>query len=202
MKIGIDCDEVLVNLVGPFLEFNRERYGKVVERAGVFSYDFSEVLGITKDEDYKRFSEFFNSDYVSRILPLEGSQKAIIILSKRNELYVITSRPLSIKDATKKLIESNYGGSFLEIHHTDEITDFTFKKADGKRRTLKVDICKKLNVELMIEDSLDKAISCAEGGINTFLMDTPWNQNGTLPKNIKRVYGWEHILNELNNGAS
>jgi len=32
MKIGIDCDEVLANLVKPYLEFNKEVYGEDVKR--------------------------------------------------------------------------------------------------------------------------------------------------------------------------
>ena len=61
----------------------------------------------------------------------------------------------------------------------------------GETQT-KGEVCKKLNIELMIDDHLKYANQCAEIGINVYLLNCPWNK-GDFP-GIKRVYSWQDLI--------
>ena len=58
----------------------------------------------------------------------------------------------------------------------------------------KGELCKDLNVDLMIEDDPKYAEDCALKGINVLLLDKPWNQNCIEHENIIRVKNWKEIL--------
>ncbi|MEK6875410.1 MAG: hypothetical protein AABX30_01885 [Nanoarchaeota archaeon] len=198
MKIGIDVDECLINLVDNFLDFNREKYKIDVKREDVFCYDFWEIFKIPKKEAYRRMDEFFNSKFFERVSPVDGAKKAIYELSKNreNKLYVITSRPIHIKNKTKEQLEGFFGEVFYDISHTDEYSDFERQISEVNRKTKKVRVCQDRKIDVLIEDSLKNALECAEGveGIEILLMNQPWNKNGNLPSNVYRVYSWEEIL--------
>ena len=47
----------------------------------------------------------------------------------------------------------------------------------------------------MFEDNYNCAVQCAQTGVKTFLLDKPWNQDGSqkIP-NLTRFYGWDDFL--------
>jgi len=173
--------------------------GEDVKRENVFSYDFWEVFGISKEEAYKRMDKFFETEYFEGVMPVDGAQESIELLSKTNELHVITSRPISIKDKTKEWIERYFGKIFFGIYHTDEYSGFGRRTILDGKKTRKVEVCRELNVNVLIEDSLMNAVQCAQGrGIErVLLMNQPWNQDGRLPEKVKRVYGWNEIIEKI-----
>lgn len=57
--------------------------------------------------------------------------------------------------------------------------------------------CKKLNVDIMIEDKPDVALCLAENGISVLLVDAPYNKNLDNISNITRVNNWEDIQSQL-----
>ncbi len=56
--------------------------------------------------------------------------------------------------------------------------------------------CKKLNVDVMIDDKPDVALYLAENGIKVLLVDNPYNQE-VNHHNITRVKNWEAIKKEI-----
>jgi len=61
----------------------------------------------------------------------------------------------------------------------------------------KAGVCRELGVERMVEDGLHYATDCAENGIPTLLLNSPWNQAESLHEGITRVYSWAQILENL-----
>jgi uncharacterized HAD superfamily protein len=51
---------------------------------------------------------------------------------------------------------------------------------------------------VFVEDQLEVGVSLAEAGIFTLLLDQPWNQAASLPKNCRRVYHWDEVVDEIN----
>ena len=188
MRIGVDCDEVLLKLIESYLEFNREKYGICLRREQVVSYHIWGVLDVSKQEADRRMDEFFESEFFERVSPVEDAQYSVSFLSKENNLLVITSRPLKIKNQTARSLKKFFGDVFSGIYHTDEYSKFR-RRPDSIKKTRKVEVCKDRRVDVLIEDSLKNSIDCAEEGIveRVLLLDAPWNQNGSLPKNVKRV---------------
>ncbi len=103
------------------------------------------------------------------------------------------------ENKTKKNIEKNFPGTFLDIFHTDQYEDLTktgWDKLGGQTR--KAGICNALEIKVLIEDSYDNAISCSNSEIYVYLLNRPWNQANHLPPNVKRVNDWIEIERSLN----
>ncbi len=189
MKIGVDIDEVLADLMNPLVRFHNENYGTNFSREHFTSFNLWETWGGTKEEAYKKVYDFFHSDFFNDISVTNGSKEATNFLSIKNDLVIISSRPDYIKDKTIQWVNKNFPGTFSEVYFTYEWS------RNGKTR--KKDICLDKNVSVLIEDDLNKAIECASNKTKVFLYNCPWNQNKNLQKKILRVYSWEDILEKL-----
>ena len=114
------------------------------------------------------------------------------LIKKGYELHLVTSRPGAIEKDTKTWIENHFPGKFKNLHHA---YNSHIHKPGSKK--LKWEICKEIGAEILIDDFLTNALSCAENGISVFLMDNPWNQTEDLPANVIRVKSWKEILAKL-----
>jgi len=51
--------------------------------------------------------------------------------------------------------------------------------------------------DVFIEDNLEQAKQIADVGINSFLLDKPWNQGELNNTKCKRCNNWDTILKEI-----
>ena len=123
--------------------------------------------------------------------PLPYSVEGVNYLKKFHKLYNTTSRPNEIIKETYEQIEKYYTDSFSGIFFSSN--NYAGWKNCGKT---KAEICLEIGASLMIEDSLEYALECAEREVKVFLLDAPWNQNGEH-KNIRRIYGYPNYWREI-----
>ena len=187
MKIGIDCDEVLVKFVEVFLEFCKKKEIDGLKYEQITNYHFHELLGLTKEELFGLFDEFYLSDMFENLEFIDNAKESLTYLSKENEIYIITARPVFTKQKTINFFEKHLPEIILNIIHTSET---------GIKKT-KAEICQELGVEVFIEDRGDYALKCAREGIKSFLLDKPWNRSIEHP-NLYRVCSWDEIIDKLN----
>lgn len=191
-KIWIDIDEVLAHFLESYLNFYNNKYNSSFKRNDFFSYNFWEVVWWDKNKAIDDVHDFFETKHFELIQPIEWSQEAMMKLSKIYELNIITSRQSLIETKTIKWLDINFEWVFKEVHFWNH-----FWK-DWERKT-KSQICKDLWINLLIEDSIDYALDCANNNINVILFDSPWNQtNAKLPENIIRIKSWNEILEIFN----
>lgn len=191
--VGTDMDEVLADLVTPILDYHNLKYGTNLSREDVYSYNFWEVRGGTREQAIRKVCDFYRSEDFKHIKPVTGSQEVTKLLCERHKLVVITSRPNDIYDETMRWINQYFPDRFLEVHCTNQYTGM-----DSSKR--KSDVCLELKVDVMIEDSLEHAKECASYGVRVLLLDCPWNQSNDLPPRITRVKSWEEILEKFKDG--
>ncbi|MEK6906869.1 MAG: hypothetical protein AABW81_04585 [Nanoarchaeota archaeon] len=189
MKIGVDIDEVLADLINPLVEYHNITYGTTLKRDDFRTFNLWETWGGTEEEANKKLYDFFHSKFFKEVPLIQKSQESVNFLSKKHELIIITSRPEYVSDRTIKWVEKNFSSCFKEFHFTHE----WYKNGTSRKK----DICLNKKVDIMIEDSLDKALDCSVIS-KVMLYDCPWNKTNNLPKNITRVNGWEEILSYLN----
>jgi len=189
-RIGIDIDEVLVDLISPFCIFHNNNHGSSLVKEDFKTYNLWKHLGGTREESEKKIRDFFESDNFEELKPVLGSQEAIKLLSKKHDLIVVTSRPKHVKDKTLNWLEEHFPEFFLDFHFTDHFSP-------GEIHTPKSKICLEQNIEILIEDNLEYALDCASNGIYILLFDSPWNRCEILPKEIKRIKSWQEILEVL-----
>ena len=153
--IGIDIDDVLTDFMNSFVEYHNGRYGTNYLREDFKSYHLWETIGGNEEEIVKKVNDFNHTSYFDKILPTEGSQNAVELLRKDNELRVVTSRPYNVHDQTLSWLERYFSDKFEEVHFTNE-----WAGGIGKP-TRKKDVCSEHNIDFLIEDSLEYAKECA-----------------------------------------
>lgn len=189
MKIGIDIDEVVVEFLKGYLKVYNNKYNKNKKFEDIFSYDLWIPLEIPRDDAFKITDELYNSEDFDNLSLVEGAYNGIIKLSKENDLFFVTSRAEFMEGKTRDFFE-RFPNLKYKLIFTRDVW--------GSQEKTKANICKKLGIETIIEDNINYAFDCANLGIITYLLNKPWNQNGSLPKNIIRVENWNQILNKIN----
>jgi uncharacterized HAD superfamily protein len=191
MIIGIDLDEVLAATADGLLKFSNPKYELSLTKDKIFSHSLGEVWGCSLEEETKRWHEFYEDISFDEIIPLPGAVEGIEELNKRNKLIVITGRENRLIEKTNEWIEKFFPNKFSQICFAEH-----FVIAEGRKT--KAEICDELGVDILIEDIIDYAASCANDSRKVLLFDRPWNQINDLPKNVHRVYSWKEIVDFIN----
>ncbi|KAF9615693.1 hypothetical protein IFM89_026108 [Coptis chinensis] len=197
LVVAVDVDEVLGNFVSALNKFIADRYSMNHSVSEYHVYEFFKIWNCSRDEADIRVHEFFKTSYFKKgILPIPGSQSALLKLSKFCNLSIVTSRQNVIKDHTIEWIEDHYPGLFQEIHFGNHFA------LDGKSRP-KSDICRSLGARVLIDDNPRYAIECANAGMRVLLFDYensyPWSKTGsaTVHPSVTKVHNWEEVEQQL-----
>ncbi len=186
MIIGVDVDDVLIDTNPFLLEHLNGLFGTRFRREDVTKYLiqglFGEKAKLAEEEIYR-----FIEEKGDMLQALEGSKEVIKVLSKRNEIIAVTAR-MGVDDLTRNCLSREFDGRIKEVY---------FAGLSGKSRKKKSEVIREQNIELYIDDNLDYAFDCASATRRILLYNKPWNRNGSLPSNVKRVYNWQEILREV-----
>lgn len=194
MRIGIDFDDVTAHLAEPILKFYNEKNNRNHSKDDLKEYDLWVNWGITKDEGMAIINEFHQKEQVSTTKPIENAIESISkLLSNGDKLWIITARNPLYKKNVENWISHHIGSKKINV-----ITTRDFKKGENLKKS---QICKELQIDLMIEDSGQNAIECAKEGIKVILFDNPWNQKFSHEK-IIRLSGWKETIDYLSSAVS
>jgi len=184
MKIAVDIDEVLCESVKGFLEVLKIKKEIDAQFEDIYSYNLWEVFGIEKQEAIDFFDEVILAGNLELGL-VGGAQKGMEILGGLgHEIFFITSRPLRYRDETLRFLKNNFYQSPNLIFSGD------FHLEQGKSKS---EICKNLNIGLIIEDNGLASLKYANEGLRVLLFDKPWNKN-IKHENIIRCKDWNEIV--------
>lgn len=193
MNIGIDIDDTIVDTITPLTKYaniyNRKKFGAtkdIVENGQVKSAHYlEEVFGW--DEKIK--DQFFCEYYKQILEECKIRKNASKILNKLkdagNTINFITARyPIepycnakSITVETLKKYKIPCDNLVMEAH----------KKADA---------CKKLNIDVFIDDSYEQCKFLQENGIKSYLITTKMN-NKVKSENVERVTSWNDFYDKI-----
>ncbi len=92
MRILLDCDGVLADFVGPFLDLVNEEFSTSTRREDVTRYDIAKALG-WDDAFSASVSELVcrTLGMVERLPVIDGAREAVRALTGWGEIYVVTS---------------------------------------------------------------------------------------------------------------
>lgn len=191
MIIGIDIDGVLTNLEEFQLDcgskFMSENFNKSITDAN--AYDTIDIFNINSEIDDK-----FWSIYLPLYVKEPARKYADEVTNKLHDdgfqIYIITARYLTNRNDEKGIEMRKTVIDWLKSNNIyyDKII---FSPED------KLDICKKANVDLMIEDKVDN-INKISKYIHVICFDSKYNKicQGT---NIIRCYSWYDIYAKISN---
>jgi uncharacterized HAD superfamily protein len=195
MSIALDLDDVLCDLMHPFLHHINSNLGTSYVKENIFSYNFSESFHCSLEETVQVWHDFYKTPQFDAISPYNGSIEAIDYLHKENELFVITGRAEVISEGmaerTLKWVEKNFPNKFSDIIFAKHFM------LGGNRKT-KSEICDDLKIKLYVDDLTPYALSCVTVSRPVLLFDQPWNQYDAVYGNVHRVYSWKEIVDFVN----
>jgi 5'(3')-deoxyribonucleotidase len=123
-----------------------------------YNYVYREIFDITEEESQEFVKEFYKSEAFRRLKPIRGSQNAMKWLRRRSEkMYIVTGRQDIAREQTEIWIETYFPGIFDDIILTNSYTPNEIKK---------IDVCRALNLGLIIDDNKAICDECIENGIN------------------------------------
>ena len=185
--VGLDIDDVLIDFNSTLAQFHNTHYDTAYVRADIISYDLENLWSCTREEMARRIMEFYGSPEHRNILPIKDAFEVLSRFSKKFTYVNITSRPEVVSGLTREILEGHYPNLMKEAHFLGHL------HGGARQHQTKAQICKEVRAKLLIEDSLAHALDVATSGTRVVLLDTPWNQHGTLPDNIERVSGWSEV---------
>lgn len=188
-KVGLDFDDVLFDFNAGLMAFHNAIYGTSYTLQDVTQWDFKELWQCAPEEALRRMQEFVTSPYHNTTTPIEGATEAVKVLRVNYDTPVITARDKKLDIQTRHVADTHFPNCLSEIHYLH----------DNEQNVLgtKGEVCTRLGVSIMVEDSLGNAETLSDSGIPTLLFDRTWNQTKHLPKGVTRVYGWTHALMEI-----
>lgn len=189
MKIGLDIDGVILNSENE-IRLKAELYdllelkGKGVMHPNEFldcdRYDWSKQELDTFREKY--FMEASNNSY-----PMPGAKDILEMLTKdKHKLIIITARGLSIK-GMKEAAEEKFREYNLKF-------DKYYWKVENK-----LDICKKENIDVMIDDKASICKLTSENKIKTLYFRDVNRQKLEENEYLKEVNNWGEIYRYIYN---
>lgn len=178
MKIAIDIDGTITR-ADAFIPFINNAFQTEFRGEDITSYDFGKALGVD-------VSVIFDTtdDTMYRSLPARPFASTVIqTLTHDEDVHIVTARHTWLAPATQDWLSA----------HRIPVGQMTLHGGDKKKKKFLLD----LRPDVVIEDNPGiAAFAVEELGVPVFLLDTPYNQECTLP-GIHRVADWYQLDYEL-----
>jgi uncharacterized HAD superfamily protein len=178
IRIGIDIDDVICNYHRAFIDYVNKilGYSKTTEMG---TYDYKTFLNLSDLETQNLFKSFENDEnrrYIIGLDPIEGAFDSLKRFKEdvKCELFIITSRRLSLYDITKEWIDKYFPDIFNKIFMCSEFDD------DTKNIKYKYEICKENDIDILIDDRITHLYLCKTNNPNFYgiLFRRPWSERG------------------------
>jgi hypothetical protein len=177
--IAVDLDDVIFDCNGTLQV--------ILVKEFRFSGTYSDFIKLNPDMINVAF-KFLYGKYHQDSLPVAGALEAILTITTKYRMTVITGRSELVRVQTFEWLERNFPGVFTEVHFTNN-----FLSTKKERCREKHHVCSSLGVQTIIEDSHDVAVKAASSNMNVLLMDRPWNQDVPKHPNIHRIKRWNQV---------
>jgi len=187
MKIACDIDDVIVRFVEKYMEFAAERGFKVVKYEDIYTYDLDGILGVSGETALDLLKIFNLEKRHENLNFIEGAVDGVNLLKNGHDVYFITARPKVISKFTRDFVFNNFRILGDRVIFSGDIS------GEGE---CKDEICKKMGVELIVEDNDKDSLRYARKGMGVLLLDKPWNR-GVEHENIYRCMSWKDILKKV-----
>tara|TARA_R110000803_G_scaffold65005_3_gene126162 strand:- start:526 stop:1140 length:615 start_codon:yes stop_codon:yes gene_type:complete len=179
--IAVDIDEVLCQFVKPLMKWR----GLKPDVEKYHPYVFSTIMNISEQESQQMVQEFYNTEEFANLTPLSGAQAGIAYLKGRgHRLYAVTGRQSSVRTKTETWLDTHFPYAFDDLVITNSYTPCEIAKSD---------ICRALNIGIIIDDNLRICMECESQHIRSvnFIGDPiyPWCQDNELA-----VRKWDDII--------
>lgn len=180
MKIALDVDGVLADIIYAWLNEYNVMHGTSMTKADIVQWDFWKELGFDQYRFFEELSKCW-SRWIE-VPPMEqGVARAVAKLHSVGVVDIVTARDADSTEYVKKWLEHN------EIKYNDYVAVMTGReKAD-------------LDYDIFIDDSPHNVVRIASKAKNAILYDQPWNKtvNDSKIVRIKRLEEAVSVIADL-----
>lgn len=193
-NISVDWDGVIQDTVGGMIPYLNNDLKINLKKEDFHTMWWAEVFKKSKEETQEIYTNFYQTPYFSKIPFIDGAVDGIKKLSKKYNLIIVSSRQQHLREYTKYLMrEKKIYNAIKKIIFTGNLQD-----PFSPYILTKEQVCLEEKIDIAIEDDIDYAKGMSKLVKTVLLFDQPWNQANTLSDNIKRVYNWNEILENIN----
>ncbi len=177
MKIALDVDGVLADIIFVWLDEYNKTHKKSVTKDDIMQWDFWKELGYDKYMFYEDLSNCW-SRWIEVPLMEQGIANSVEKLHSVGIVDIVTARDTASTKYVKQWLAHN------EIKYNDYVAVMRGRdKAD-------------LDYDVFIDDSPHNVVRIASKGKNALLYDQPWNKSITDSK-IVRIKKLEEAVNVI-----
>lgn len=195
MKIGIDIDDTSFITVNSMIKYadkyDIEELGRkgINEDFGLIQnrYYLKILYGWSEKEKFNFFDMYYKNVLEECVLMPNADKVCQKLKAEGDSLYFITARLTNVKNCNTEEITKK---SLLD--NSIVYDELIFNAND------KIEISKEKEIDLFIEDSYETCVELEKIGIKSILMTTRMNQN-IDSGNIKRVYNWDEVYEQIKN---
>uniref|UniRef100_A0A6C0JVL3 FCP1 homology domain-containing protein n=1 Tax=viral metagenome TaxID=1070528 RepID=A0A6C0JVL3_9ZZZZ len=170
-RVAIDIDETLVH----FLPNLAKYHGRHLP-SGKYSYVYRNIFDIPEHKSRKMVLDFYNSEEFYNLKPIIGARKKLEeIRKKAHKVYVVSGRQDVVREKSELWLETYFPGIFDDLILTNSYTIDEIPK---------VEICKSLKIDTIIDDDYKVCLECMRNGVKpynyTHYPMYPWTSESDL----------------------
>lgn len=182
MRIAIDLDGVVIDLVDEMLPKLSQLAGRFISPMDIIEFDIGAALGLNGRQMDELWRWLKASGAYRRAHPVDGAVDAIMQLSQleTTEIFFVSSRPEDLRPESSEWLESHGLGEFPLIL---------------RPRGPKVLASDQANI--LIEDDPRDLHVLSQVVEKLILLERPWNREARLPSNCLRVRSWRDVLDAI-----
>ena len=185
MKIAVDVDGVLLDIITPYTKLYNQLYNAAHKKEDVKKWEFYLDWNLTEEEAFKIFYEIYNNA-ISVSLTDKEAPKYLQLLNQEHEIDIVSARSFRFKMQLKDKLEQC--DITKGIHYKDLIL------VDPKPYDLKF----QLNYDVFIDDNPHLVDPVKERARSILLLfDQPWNRDSVCNDKAIRVKDWKEVYSQI-----
>lgn len=190
LRIAVDVDEVLADLMGPVIRWHNITYETNNCLEEFTNFNCGKTWRCSTEETIARFEKFMRTSHFDELLPvpdaIDGVEKLVFA---GHELFAITARPAFIEEKTNAWITKYFSNKFQKVYILNQ---YVIQGTNGPK---KLDVCRSEKIDCIIEDAGETAYECAPHlPCGAILFERPWNNNFPENSRVKKVKTWPEIV--------
>ena len=196
--IYVDMDDVLAETGRTFLKVLQEEFGKQVDWDQIHDYDLGVSLGLDEESLTRFMHAVHRPEVLASVVPMAGSLEALEgWIEQGYEIEVVTGRPSSTEEISRKWLESNE----MPHHSLIHVDKYAWEEELlGTSAGVPLIHLADNGYRLVVEDSAEVALHLTEIiDAPVAVLDRPWNrrkldEHSHLDGRIVRCESWTEIF--------
>lgn len=182
MRIGIDLDGTVADNLELLVETMNRYSGKTICGEDIRQYSLCKTYNITPAEFFT-LMEQEEPIIIQKSPEIPGARENLVRLVEEGwELHFITARNPNYRQITENWLREKQ----IPYHQLHLLNSHD-----------KLEVCRELNVQCMVEDNINNAYQLSEGGVEVILFEAPHNRHWDW-KGI-RCETWDDIYASIKN---